>query len=98
MIIRRVAEALAEQEANRTLGPIVESESGNRDDNRNGNGGNKNGGNGNGERNRNNKWTEGAVGLARWFKKIESVFHISNCPSKYQVKYASCTLKNSALT
>ncbi|GJV13555.1 hypothetical protein Tco_1355096 [Tanacetum coccineum] len=25
------------------------------------------------------KGTKGAVGLARWFEKIESVFHISNC-------------------
>ncbi|GKC47505.1 putative reverse transcriptase domain-containing protein, partial [Tanacetum coccineum] len=27
---------------------------------------------------------KGVVGLARWFKKIESVFHISNCPSNSQ--------------
>ncbi|GKF09356.1 hypothetical protein Tco_0043580 [Tanacetum coccineum] len=38
------------------------------------------------------KGTEGVVGLTRWFEKIETVFHISNCPKKYQVKYASCTL------
>ncbi|GKG03295.1 hypothetical protein Tco_0310931, partial [Tanacetum coccineum] len=25
------------------------------------------------------KGTEGAVGLAHWFKKMKSVFHISNC-------------------
>ncbi|GJY69630.1 putative reverse transcriptase domain-containing protein [Tanacetum coccineum] len=31
------------------------------------------------------KGTEGVVGLIRWFEKIETVFHISNCP-KYQVK------------
>ncbi|GJR61433.1 retrovirus-related pol polyprotein from transposon TNT 1-94 [Tanacetum coccineum] len=36
--------------------------------------------------------TEGVVGLTRWFKKMESVFNISNCPPKYQVKYATCTL------
>nr|GEV58787.1 putative reverse transcriptase domain-containing protein [Tanacetum cinerariifolium] len=42
--------------------------------------------------------TEGVVGLTRWFKKMEIVFHISNCPEKYQVKYASCMLLNSALT
>ncbi|GJY84689.1 hypothetical protein Tco_0498715 [Tanacetum coccineum] len=41
---------------------------------------------------------EGVVGLARWFKKMETVFHISNCPEKYQVKYAMFTLLNSALT
>ncbi|GJZ85405.1 hypothetical protein Tco_0650744 [Tanacetum coccineum] len=42
--------------------------------------------------------TEGVVGLTRWFEKMEMMFHISNCPEKYQVKYASCTLLNSALT
>ncbi|GJZ86571.1 hypothetical protein Tco_0658181 [Tanacetum coccineum] len=41
---------------------------------------------------------EGVVGLTCWFEKMESVFHISNCPERYQVKYASCTLLNSALT
>ncbi|GJX24486.1 hypothetical protein Tco_0228931 [Tanacetum coccineum] len=30
--------------------------------------------------------------------EMETVFHISNCPEKYQVKYATCTLLNSALT
>ncbi|GJX45813.1 putative reverse transcriptase domain-containing protein [Tanacetum coccineum] len=44
------------------------------------------------------KGTEGVVGLIRWFEKIETVFHISNYPEKYQVKYAACTLLNSALT
>ncbi|GJR14261.1 putative reverse transcriptase domain-containing protein [Tanacetum coccineum] len=42
--------------------------------------------------------TEGVVGLTRWFEKMETVFHISNCLERYQVKYASCTLLNSALT
>ncbi|GKA42793.1 putative reverse transcriptase domain-containing protein, partial [Tanacetum coccineum] len=42
--------------------------------------------------------TEGVVGLTRWFEKMEMVFHISNGPERYQVKYASCTLLNSALT
>ncbi|GKC63503.1 putative reverse transcriptase domain-containing protein [Tanacetum coccineum] len=44
------------------------------------------------------KGTKGVVGLIRWFEKMETVFHISNCPEKYQVKYATCTLLNSALT
>ncbi|GKD20669.1 putative reverse transcriptase domain-containing protein [Tanacetum coccineum] len=44
------------------------------------------------------KGTEGAVGLARWFKKMEFVFHLSNCVVECQVKYATCTLLNSALT
>nr|GFD38567.1 putative reverse transcriptase domain-containing protein [Tanacetum cinerariifolium] len=42
--------------------------------------------------------TEGVVGLTRWFEKMETVFNIGNCPPKYQVKYATCTLQNSALT
>ncbi|GJW18189.1 reverse transcriptase domain-containing protein [Tanacetum coccineum] len=44
------------------------------------------------------KGTEGVVGLIRWFEKMETLFHISNCPEKYQVKYATCTLLNNALT
>ncbi|GKD09290.1 hypothetical protein Tco_1188975 [Tanacetum coccineum] len=42
--------------------------------------------------------TEGVVGLTRWFEKMETVFNISNYPLKYQVKYATCTLHDSALT
>ncbi|GJU51725.1 hypothetical protein Tco_1221280 [Tanacetum coccineum] len=38
--------------------------------------------------------TEGAVGLTRWFEKMELVFHIENG----QVKYAKCTLMDGALT
>ncbi|GKA47756.1 putative reverse transcriptase domain-containing protein [Tanacetum coccineum] len=33
-----------------------------------------------------------------WFDKMETVFHISNCPERYQVKYATCTLLDIALT
>ncbi|GKD86525.1 hypothetical protein Tco_1357679 [Tanacetum coccineum] len=44
------------------------------------------------------KGTKGVVRLIRWFEKMEMVFYISNCPEKYQVKYATCTLLNSALT
>ncbi|GKB11733.1 putative reverse transcriptase domain-containing protein [Tanacetum coccineum] len=44
------------------------------------------------------KGTEGVVGLIRWFEKMETLFHISNFPEKYQVKYATCTLLNNALT
>ncbi|GKE45355.1 reverse transcriptase domain-containing protein [Tanacetum coccineum] len=36
--------------------------------------------------------------MEEMFEKMETVFHISNCPEKYQVKYATCTLRNSALT
>ncbi|GJS64755.1 reverse transcriptase domain-containing protein [Tanacetum coccineum] len=30
--------------------------------------------------------TEGVVGLTRWFEKMETIFHISNCLEKYEVK------------
>ncbi|GJT28790.1 putative reverse transcriptase domain-containing protein [Tanacetum coccineum] len=32
------------------------------------------------------KETKGVVGLTRWFEKMETVFHISNCPKRYQLK------------
>nr|GEV79572.1 reverse transcriptase domain-containing protein [Tanacetum cinerariifolium] len=44
------------------------------------------------------KGTKGVVGLTRWFEKMKTIFHISNCSKRYQVKYATCTLLNSALT
>nr|GEY53922.1 reverse transcriptase domain-containing protein [Tanacetum cinerariifolium] len=44
------------------------------------------------------KGTEGVVCLTRWFEKIKTVFHISNCPPRYQVKYATYTLLDGALT
>nr|GEU31058.1 transposon Ty3-G Gag-Pol polyprotein [Tanacetum cinerariifolium] len=44
------------------------------------------------------KGTKGVVELTRWFDKMETVFHISNYPKKYQVKYATYTLLNNALT
>nr|GEU53186.1 hypothetical protein [Tanacetum cinerariifolium] len=28
----------------------------------------------------------GVIGLTRWFEKMETVFHISNCPEKYQAE------------
>ncbi|GJS02456.1 putative reverse transcriptase domain-containing protein [Tanacetum coccineum] len=91
MITQHVAEAMATYEAIRNIRNIVKG----RDENDNGNGGGNGNGNGNGGGNRNGN---GAVSLVRWFEKMESVFHISNCPPRYQVKYATCTLQNSALT
>ncbi|GJS23397.1 reverse transcriptase domain-containing protein [Tanacetum coccineum] len=44
------------------------------------------------------KGNKGVVGLTRSFEKMETVFHISNCPPKHQVKYALCTLHNDGLT
>ncbi|GKF20220.1 hypothetical protein Tco_0068858, partial [Tanacetum coccineum] len=42
--------------------------------------------------------TEGVVGLTRWFEKMESMFSISNCTASCQVKFATCTLQDNALT
>nr|GEX68730.1 hypothetical protein [Tanacetum cinerariifolium] len=42
--------------------------------------------------------TEGVVGLSRWFKKMELVFHISGCAVENQVKFATCTMLDVALT
>nr|GEW58674.1 hypothetical protein [Tanacetum cinerariifolium] len=44
------------------------------------------------------KVMERVVGLTCWFDKMEIVFHISNFPPRYQVKYATCTLLDGALT
>nr|GEW51984.1 retrotransposon protein, putative, Ty3-gypsy subclass [Tanacetum cinerariifolium] len=38
------------------------------------------------------------VGLSQWLKKMESVFHISDCAIDNQVKFAPCTLQGAALT
>nr|GEU31872.1 hypothetical protein [Tanacetum cinerariifolium] len=42
--------------------------------------------------------TKGAVGLTRWFEKMKFVFRISNCATDCQVKFATCTLLDGALT
>ncbi|GKC62907.1 hypothetical protein Tco_1095505 [Tanacetum coccineum] len=44
------------------------------------------------------KGTEGVVGLSQWFKKMESVFHISGYTIKNEVKFATYTLLGAALT
>ncbi|GKF13739.1 putative reverse transcriptase domain-containing protein, partial [Tanacetum coccineum] len=44
------------------------------------------------------KGTEGVVGLTRWIKNMESVFNISCCAIKNQVKFATCTLLGAVLT
>ncbi|GJR03909.1 reverse transcriptase domain-containing protein [Tanacetum coccineum] len=109
LINQRVAEALAAYEANHAAGLVVESESQNGDD-----GDNKMAGETETEtvgekwkRKWRRQWessttqpkgTEGVVRLTKWFEKMETVFHISNCPDRYQVKYVTCTLLNIALT
>nr|GEX03779.1 putative reverse transcriptase domain, aspartic peptidase domain protein [Tanacetum cinerariifolium] len=78
-IDHRLAGALGARDAARNLKPLM------------GNGGNRSGGNGN-ERNGNKgNGNEGVVGLTRWFEKMETVFHISNCPDKYQELELLCT-------
>ncbi|GJY40862.1 hypothetical protein Tco_0428132 [Tanacetum coccineum] len=47
---------------------------------------------------RNFSGTERVLGLARWFEKMESVFRISNCVISSQVKLATYTLLDGALT
>ncbi|GKB25933.1 hypothetical protein Tco_0865334 [Tanacetum coccineum] len=73
MITRRVAEALAEQEANRNLGTIVESESENGDDNKNRNGeGRRNGNEGRGNGNGNQGGNASRAIIASLVEKSES--------------------------
>ncbi|GJW09191.1 putative reverse transcriptase domain-containing protein [Tanacetum coccineum] len=36
--------------------------------------------------------TEGAVGLTRWFEKLESVFRVSKVENSDNVKYTACTM------
>nr|GEW99974.1 reverse transcriptase domain-containing protein [Tanacetum cinerariifolium] len=42
--------------------------------------------------------TEGVIGLSRWVEKMESVFHISGCAIENQMKFATCTMLDAALT
>nr|GEY99365.1 reverse transcriptase domain-containing protein [Tanacetum cinerariifolium] len=44
------------------------------------------------------KGTEGVVGLTWWIEKMESVFQISGCAIENQVKFATYTLLDAALT
>ncbi|GJY38824.1 putative reverse transcriptase domain-containing protein [Tanacetum coccineum] len=91
LVTRRVAEEMEAREAARTLEPL--NENGDELEGENGGNGHKNGNHG-----MNYGGTEGVVGLTRWFEKMETVFNISNCPPRYQVKYVTCILQDSALT
>nr|GEU51009.1 hypothetical protein [Tanacetum cinerariifolium] len=44
------------------------------------------------------KGTEGVVELTQWFKKMETMFRISNCFVENQIKFSTYTLLGSALT
>nr|GEU84896.1 hypothetical protein [Tanacetum cinerariifolium] len=44
------------------------------------------------------KGTKGFVELTQWFEIMETVFSISNCTMENQIKFATCTLLESALT
>ncbi|GJT50110.1 putative ribonuclease H-like domain-containing protein [Tanacetum coccineum] len=41
---------------------------------------------------------EGVIELTQWFERMETVFRISNCFVKNQIKFATCTLLGSDLT
>nr|GEY38360.1 hypothetical protein [Tanacetum cinerariifolium] len=99
LVTHRVAEEIEAHEAVMNLERLNE----NGDEQENGNRGNEGNGNRGNEGNRNggnegNGGTEGIVGLTRWFEKMKTVFNINNYPPKYQVKYATCTLQDNALT
>ncbi|GJX39380.1 hypothetical protein Tco_0252683 [Tanacetum coccineum] len=82
LINRRMKEAMAAYEEARAANALeAESQSQNGSDGDNRHGGNGNGGNGNPNEN-----GRGVVELTRWFEKMETMFYISNCPEKYQVK------------
>nr|GEX41212.1 hypothetical protein [Tanacetum cinerariifolium] len=44
------------------------------------------------------KGNEDVVGFTRWIEKMESIFNISGCAIENQVKFATCTLLDAALT
>ncbi|GJZ85150.1 putative reverse transcriptase domain-containing protein [Tanacetum coccineum] len=44
------------------------------------------------------KGTEGVVELTQWFKRMETVFRISNCSMENQIKFSTCTLLAGVLT
>ncbi|GJR68963.1 putative reverse transcriptase domain-containing protein [Tanacetum coccineum] len=44
------------------------------------------------------KGIEGVVELTQWFKRMETVFRISNCSMENQIKFSTCTLLAGALT
>ncbi|GKA65831.1 reverse transcriptase domain-containing protein [Tanacetum coccineum] len=44
------------------------------------------------------KGTEGVVELTQWFKRMKTVFRISNSSVENQIKFSTCTLLGSALT
>ncbi|GJS18839.1 hypothetical protein Tco_0413311 [Tanacetum coccineum] len=44
------------------------------------------------------KVSEGVVELTQWFERMETVFRISNCTVENQIKFATFTLRGSAIT
>nr|GEX67712.1 hypothetical protein [Tanacetum cinerariifolium] len=108
LVTRRVSEEMKDREATMNLEPLNE----NGDEQEGGNGcneKNENGGFMPVTRERmfqdflkckpyNFSGTEGIIELTHWFKQMVTVFNINNSPSKYQVKDATCTLQDSALT
>ncbi|GJR09504.1 putative reverse transcriptase domain-containing protein [Tanacetum coccineum] len=99
LVNRRVEEELAAHEATHAANALeTENQSQNGSDGDNGNGRNEN---------PYENGTKGVVGLIRWFEKMETMFHISNCLEKSQVKNEiqkmetelwNLTMKNNDLT
>ncbi|GKA57536.1 retrovirus-related pol polyprotein from transposon TNT 1-94 [Tanacetum coccineum] len=103
MINQRVDAALEARRVNRDLELGNGNDNGGGDGNGNGNGngtgnGNNGGDNGDGNENRNVNGRGDRPVAHEYGGKIETVFHISNYSERYQVKYATCTLLDSALT
>ncbi|GKA29239.1 putative reverse transcriptase domain-containing protein [Tanacetum coccineum] len=109
LVNRRVEEALAAYEATRAANALEaesQSQNGSNDDNGNGgngNGGDGNGGDGNGGNGNPNENNRGARPVAREctyqdFMKCQPLNFKGTEGEKYQVKHATCTLLNSALT
>nr|GEW44852.1 putative reverse transcriptase domain-containing protein [Tanacetum cinerariifolium] len=92
LINQRVVEALATYESNRAAKLVVKSQSQNGDDGDNKN--SRGNGNGKGRRNGDVNGTKGVVGLTRWFKEIEIVFHISSCPKRNEIQKIETGLWN----
>nr|GEU94869.1 hypothetical protein [Tanacetum cinerariifolium] len=44
------------------------------------------------------KGAEGVVKLTQWFKRMDTMFRISNCNVENQIKFSTCTLLGSPLT
>nr|GEX82346.1 reverse transcriptase domain-containing protein [Tanacetum cinerariifolium] len=97
--LRPIIEGESENRDDNGKGNGGGNENGNGGGNKNGNDGGNGNGNDGGNKNNGNNNRNGnrVVRLARWFKKMELVFHISNCTEDSQVKFSIYTLLDGAL-